>query len=205
MTDALQNEAEQKIRAKLAILTLWQEGIPWQKTASGEFIVNKKRETLLEYFPKTLSAFSSWDGRNNSPFTRQTQLAGIQRVSRETVNAKHHHSLAKTVEKTMQALEVRAKAQLESEYGTTELSKLKVKIEYLELLKEKNDQEIGTYEIRLGELSTELRKCQTKLLDTTIEARRRITELEAMVAKLTATLSKTASLKKHGGTDNAQK
>jgi vacuolar-type H+-ATPase subunit I/STV1 len=203
MADLLQNEAEAKIQAKLAVLERWTEDLPWQRKSNGDFIVNDKRETVLEFFPTSLSAFAAWDGKKNSPYVRQTELASIHKLSRETLGKSRYHNLLVQVENAMKRVSIRAKQQRAPEVDVSSLSKLKKELEYLRLLKEKNDQEIGTYEVRIEAIAQDLRKVNAKLVETTLEARRRIAELEAKVSELTATLKKTTPLKTTGAKPDA--
>jgi hypothetical protein len=205
MSDSLQNEVEQKIQRKLDILSRWQHGVPWRRLANGDFMLDEKANPQLDYFPTSPSAFALWDGSQNSPFTRQGELASIQSFGRTTYEKLRYQKLKLMVDATTRLVEDRARRQLSKDREDAEIALLKDEIEYFKLLTKKNDQEIGNYETQISDLEIELRRTKTKLTETKIEARGRIETLEASVSKLNATIKKITRFNGHERKNDGEK
>jgi len=63
--------AEENINQKLKILENWAlKGIPYLRTTDGNFLLDSRDNKILDFFPKSLRQFKSWDGSQNCELVR---------------------------------------------------------------------------------------------------------------------------------------
>lgn len=141
-------EADANIRLKINILSSWlAHGIPYLQTLDGSTLLDSRNRKQLDFFPKSLRQFKTWDGSQNCEVVR-AQLPAFTATGNDTLAKRPE--LANQARQAVEALRKRAEAQ-NNESRLSEIQNLTVELRIAR----------ATIEIRNAELRAQQRTIRT--------------------------------------------
>jgi len=203
--DRSKKEATENIERKLTILRGWSiGGIPYQVDDDGHYLLDKKKNMLLDFYPTSLRTFKEWDGTQNCLAVRNA-LPSISRVGNDTLAKRPLQEGAAS--ELIVALKSRAEIQIAAGQHK-EITSLKKEIKVLESLLKIGRSEFRTQRVELISIKKKyddivvLRDREAKQYTKSFaEKDTEIEELKKKTAELATQLLKVSPIRKVPGDD----
>jgi hypothetical protein len=209
--------ARRNIETKLAIIRGWisNDGIPWSSDDEGVPIRDKDGELILDYFPRDIKSFASWDGSQNCAFVRanidkfiaEHGLVKIRSLGRKTLYQPYHADLDAQVRAALKTIISLAEQQIQKYNKTNQINSLQAALQYFKDLREQQDTETAQFRNELREYKNKERQAAIKREEGDQEYEKIIGDLKQQNAALVRTLSKLTPLhvpERHDSQDSSE-
>lgn len=183
--------------AKLSVLEKWvKTEIPWALDMQGNCERDQLGERLLDFFPTRANHFASWDGTQNCEATRLAypELYSLKKTRRRTA-PESHPDLHTRLDKVLEALRAKSKAQLEAGNKSSQIDDLTRSVDHWRSLAHKQEGEIVALRERMYGTERELREAQAVIKNNKVESNRVVAERDAKIANLAELLTKIKPLR----------
>ncbi|QIN62681.1 hypothetical protein SBC1_26970 [Caballeronia sp. SBC1] len=187
--------AEETINKKIDVLKRWVRAIPWRALDDGQPLRDRDGELVLEYFPTSISAFTTWDGSQNSKFVRESEHLEFRGPSRGTLDQPYHSASKSLVISLFETLLKRAQRQLLHANKSNLIRRLLSERAWQRSLIKQQETEIAILLDGITEARDDLQSEKSTRLYNEQQLQERIKQLEKRNADLSSSLHNVTGLR----------